>query len=71
MVLTLMHADRLPTKALQHQTERERGVCFLLVGLLARFLKLLTSHSILTAILWATLGALLICAFMGLQVDYK
>ena len=42
---------------------------FLLVGLLARFLKLSTSHSILTAILRATLGAVLICAFMGLQVD--
>ena len=28
MVLTLMHADGLPTKALQHQTERDRGVCF-------------------------------------------
>jgi len=53
---------------------KQKGIevfVFLLVGLLARFLKLLTSHSILTAILWATLGALLICAFMGLQVDYK
>jgi len=53
---------------------KQKGIevfVFLLVGLLARFLKLLTSHSILTAILRATLGAVLICAFMGLQVDYK
>jgi len=53
---------------------KQKGIevfVFLLVGLLARFLKLLTSYSILTAILRATLGALLICAFMGLQVDYK
>jgi len=53
---------------------KQKGIevfVFLLVGLLARFLKLLTSHSILTAILQATLGAVLICAFMGLQVDYK
>jgi len=53
---------------------KQKGIevfVFLLVGLFARFLKLLTSHSILTAILRATLGALLICAFMGLQVDYK